>query len=190
MQLSNKIYTKKGDLGKTSLIDGKEISKTDVRVELLGKLDYLNCLLGHAKVVDDDKYCLELQGSFADVFQKLQKNIFEISGHVATLNSGISFSYKIFDVDHMENVIDIIYNKKSQKSFVYPGFNELNSRIHVARAYCREVERFIIKVDSRHFRIDDKIKIFFNRMSDYLFALARFAVINENIKESECKEHE
>lgn len=187
MQLGNKIYTRNGDGGKTSLLDGKEIPKTDVRIELLGKLDYLNCLLGHAKVIDDDLYYLELQGSFYDILEKLQENIFEISGYVASLNTGKFFDYKILNIDEMEETIDRIYSRKTQECFVYPGCGELNSRIHLSRAYCREVERFILKVDSIHFRIDKTIKIFTNRMSDFLYALAHFAAIIENKKENKWK---
>ena len=173
----NKVYTKTGDKGMTSLIGGKRVLKSNKRVSAYGQIDELNvavgsCLVEIKKVNNIDFLDLE------KVLIRIQNELFNLGNMLAmdteTEMKGmpqIDMSY----VNELENNINF-YNKPLSElnSFVLPGGNELSIRFHLVRVKCRKVERFIVKIIDEEL-VDIVILKYLNRLSDLFFVLSRFA---------------
>ncbi len=174
-----KIYTRTGDKGKTALLGGKRVLKSNTRIEAYGNIDELNAYLG---LIRDHE---ELKHHF-DFLVKIQNELFVIGSHLAT-EPGKSFNY-IPDVskeiiNQLEKGIDSMNEDLPEmKNFILPGGNKLVSFIHIARCVCRRAERSIISLSEKE-NIKSEIVIFINRLSDYLFVLARWASSELNVKE-------
>ncbi len=165
-----KIYTRTGDKGKTALLGGKRVKKSDIRIEAYGNIDELNSYLGLIR--DHD----ELKDHHSFLVQ-IQNELFVVGSHLAT-EEGKSFDY-IPDVngkfvDSLEKEIDLM-NKvlPEMKNFVLPGGDKLVSIIHIARCVCRRSERSIISLSEEQL-VAPEIVVFINRLSDYLFVLSRW----------------
>lgn len=174
-----KIYTRTGDKGKTALLGGKRVLKSDIRIEAYGNVDELNAYLG---LLGDHK---ELKAHI-DFLIKIQHELFVIGSHLAT-EPGKSFDYvpgiSKEIVKQIENEIDSMNDiLPEMKNFILPGGNKLVSFIHIARCVCRRAERSIISLSSKE-NINQEIVIFVNRLSDYLFVLSRWASSELNVKE-------
>ncbi|MFH8080877.1 MAG: cob(I)yrinic acid a,c-diamide adenosyltransferase [Candidatus Aenigmatarchaeota archaeon] len=150
-----------GDEGKTSLI-GKRVWKDDLVVEILGKLDELNCFLGFARSKISDEHVKEL-------IEEIQKKIFVIGGVIAGSNENISKD----DVSFLEKFMGEFEKKlKPIHSFVLPTGEE-SCIVHICRVKCREVERCLVKLHRKK-KLNKSILAFINRLSDLLFMIARF----------------
>lgn len=164
-----KIYTKTGDKGETSLYDGKRIKKDSLRVESYGTVDELNSHIGLAKNFVEDKEII-------DILFKIQRKLFFVAGELATLEKD-KFKNKIKedDVINLENIIDY-YLKKIDKvdAFIVPGTSKSSSMLHVARTICRRAERRILSL-SREEEVSPILIKYVNRLSDTLYALARYS---------------
>ena len=161
-----KVYTKKGDGGRTSLMRGPGVLKTDDRIELLGTIDELNSQIGLAKVVSDEK----LRSQFLQV----QKTLMTIMAGVADC---MKKDYKLQDrdIERLEEWIDEIEEGLPERTgFVMYGGCEWSARIDVARAVCRRAERRFRKAATKY-TADRKAMIYMNRLADYLFVAARYA---------------
>ncbi len=162
----NKVITKRGDKGKTSLGDGTEVSKNHPRIQALGNIDELNSLIGTAIVVCPDK---ELKKELIT----LQNDLFNLGGEVSIPN----FDKQLLNeerVYHLEERVEKMNETlPALKEFVLPGGNEFSSRIHVARAVCRRAESKIIPLLEEDGNAHKWIQ-YLNRLSDYLFVLARY----------------
>ena len=179
----SKIYTRTGDKGTTSLVGGKRVSKTDPRLEAYGTIDELNSFIGLMLSVMDEK--AESAGNIRWIQQKL----FNIGGCLATDTTSFQLpdSCKIMapDVERIENMIDVLTEGlPEQRSFILPGGTEAASYAHVARTVCRRAERIILAL-SGDTEVPPELLQYINRLSDYLFVLARrinfFAGVSENI---------
>jgi ATP:cob(I)alamin adenosyltransferase len=179
----SKIYTRTGDKGTTSLVGGKRVSKTDPRLEAYGTIDELNSFIGLMLSVMDEK--AESAGNIRWIQQKL----FNIGGCLATDTTSFQLpdSCKIMasDVERIENMIDVLTEGlPEQRSFILPGGTEAASYAHVARTVCRRAERLILAL-SGDTEVPPELLQYINRLSDYLFVLARrinfFAGVSENI---------
>ncbi|MFA6923756.1 MAG: cob(I)yrinic acid a,c-diamide adenosyltransferase [Bacteroidales bacterium] len=168
-----KIYTKTGDKGKTSLIGGLRVSKCHHRIDALGSVDELNSWLGLICSQKIDKI------SKNNLFV-IQKNLFAIQSALAV---GYDKSKKIKkpninflkenDLNFLEKEIDKIEKKlPALKEFVIPGGNQISSHCHIARTVCRRAERITINLSEKE-KVDEFILKYLNRLSDYLFVLAR-----------------
>jgi cob(I)alamin adenosyltransferase len=160
-----KVTTKTGDEGKTRLATNEIISKSSIEIHVLGDLDELSSVLGIVKVSCQTE---ELRSNI----ENIQNDIFNIGGEVALRNSGNKLLQKD-RVDILEKEIENISNKLPPlKEFLLPGENGLSSKIHHARSVCRRAERSLValteKNSYRHIWIQ-----YLNRLSDYLFVLAR-----------------
>ena len=160
-----KLYTGNGDGGFTTLASGMKISKADERFEVLGCIDELVSFLGSCRAI---VACPTLTKKLED----LQKTLF-------TVGSAITFPQKREylptekDIKYIEEQIDKTENSfDREKAFILPGKCELSSRLDLARSVCRRLEREIITLD-RKFGVDGSIKRYVNRLSDYLYILAR-----------------
>ena len=159
-----KIYTKGGDSGYTTLYGGESVSKTDERIELLGTIDEVSSHLGLAKAAAKD--------GLKEIISQLQRDLMTImTGIQAPKNT--DFFIKEEQILALESKIDKTEATiKREKCFVLYGDNELSARLDVARAVLRRAEREFCKV-SQKYETDKNALIYINRMSDYLYVLAR-----------------
>lgn len=177
---NNKIYTKTGDHGKTGLIGGTRVSKGDLRLESYGTIDELNACLGMIRA-----YPLsEIDNAFI-VF--LQRKMFSVGGYLATDQSKTALKSEtvitLKDIEAVEKKIDEYESQLSPLTqFILPGGDAQVCATHVARTVCRRAERNIIRLSESQ-NVDEKISRFVNRLSDFLFVLARHLS-----KISGCKE--
>jgi cob(I)alamin adenosyltransferase len=173
----NKVYTKTGDKGMTSLIGGKRVLKSNKRVSAYGQIDELNVAVGSClveiKKVNNMEF-LDLEKALI----KIQNELFNLGNMLAMDTESemkgmpqIDMSY----VNELENNINF-YNKPLSElnSFVLPGGNELSIRLHLVRVKCRKVERFIVKIIDEEL-IDIVVLKYLNRLSDLFFVLSRYA---------------
>ena len=161
-----KLYTKNGDRGTTSLMNGISVSKSDDRIELVGTIDELNSHIGLAKVLADDG----LKKSLSHI----QRNLMQIMAGVADPRN-MDYRFSSDETAALEEEIDRIVNSFPRiKDFVLYGGCEQSARLDVARAVTRRAERRFRKVE-QNYGADAKAVQYINRLSDYLYICARYA---------------
>ena len=160
-----KIYTGNGDGGFSTLSSSMKISKADERFEVLGCIDELVSFIGNCRAI---VVCPILTKKLED----LQTKLFSI-GSAITFPQKREYLPTERDLKYLEEQIDKTENSFERKNdFVLPGRYELSSRLDMARTVCRRLEREIIKLDKK-LGVDGSIKKYVNRLSDYLYVLAR-----------------
>jgi cob(I)alamin adenosyltransferase len=180
-----KIYTKTGDLGKTSLIGGTKVSKSNVRIETYGTLDELNSHLG---LVSDN--CGDARSK--NILNEIQDRLFTIGASLAC-DPDKEPKMKIpdlkeADVELLENEIDKMNEiLPEMKFFILPGGHVAISTTHIARCVCRRTERLCVNMKEQNLFIEPLIIKYLNRLSDYLFVLARYIGYLLKIPESTWK---
>ena len=181
----NKVYTRKGDSGKTDLIDQKKVLKSDIRIDCYGEVDELNSSIGFCIALISDSSELR-DKNFILKLKKIQNDLFNLGTVLAV--SDISLLDKFpkinkSNIDFIENEIDY-YNKELSdlKSFILPSGSLSGAYFHVCRTICRRVERKCVSL-SEIFEIDQNILKYLNRLSDLFFVLSRW--INKEKKSSE-----
>ncbi len=169
--MSVKIYTKTGDKGTTSLIGGTKVSKADLRIDAYGTVDELNSYIGLCKdVINED--------GTGKVLQEVQDRLFTIGSALACdPEKNIKMSipdlheedcrYLELEIDRMQAQLPVM------KSFILPGGHIAVSQLHIARCVCRRAERCCIRLAEAH-AVEPLIIKYLNRLSDYLFVLARY----------------
>jgi len=172
-----KVTTKTGDKGTTSLGDGTKVSKSDLRICCIGEVDELNSFIGHAKTVVSDK-------KLVNELIEIQNNLLNLGGELSIPNNNLEL-LKEESIIRMETIVEEMnLQLPSLKEFILPGGDEFSSRLHIARSVCRRVERSIVKLIEEENGSNIWIK-YLNRLSDYLFVLARFHVVKNNIIENQ-----
>ena len=172
MNKKSMIYTRTGDKGTTSLVGGARVSKTDARLEAYGTVDELNSFLGMLISLIDVKEEIEL-------LLFVQHRLFAVGAYLATDQTKVtSASDELLskaDVDRLEKAIDRLdADLPPLKAFVLPGGSYPASVCHVCRTVCRRSERCMLALEERQLcTINSLYKSFINRLSDYLFVLAR-----------------
>lgn len=162
------LYTKRGDYGNTNLIGQRTIPKDDIRVEAYGTLDELNSLIG-VIVSQMDEEDSRLKSELID----LQHLLFDCGTDLATLDGERPYKVKKEAVEWIEEQIDVYAEEPPIiEKFVIPGGHPVASLLHLARTVTRRAERLIVTLN-REEKINTVVAIFVNRLSDYLFALAR-----------------
>ena len=165
------IYTKTGDDGTTSLANGTRVPKNHIRVESYGTVDELNAHIALLEAVIDDA---ELKKEL----HVIQDNLFIIQTHLA-IDDSKHCSFKLPDLQEitcktLEKQIDAMNeNLPKLQSFVYLGGNQTVAQCHIARCVCRRAERVLVSL-SEKYTVDARISTYINRLSDYLFVLARY----------------
>ncbi|MFH1222259.1 MAG: cob(I)yrinic acid a,c-diamide adenosyltransferase [Candidatus Micrarchaeota archaeon] len=160
------IYTRIGDKGDTLDLNGKKVSKDDLRVEAYGSVDELNAALGIAIAFTEDG---EMQAILTDV----QKDLFAMGAELASEGS----SKKIIPAktEKLEKIIDALDPQLPfLKNFIIPGGCKTAAVLHLTRTICRRVERRVIAA-AKHNKINPEIIKYLNRLGDLLFILARYA---------------
>ncbi|MGB7373331.1 cob(I)yrinic acid a,c-diamide adenosyltransferase [Pontixanthobacter sp.] len=177
----NKIYTRTGDDGSTGLVDGSRTDKHAARIEAIGAVDEANSALGLAAI--------SLQGgAHAAAVERVQNDLFDLGADLATPLGEIGGS----DFEPSEMVLRIVAaqgewleqsidalneNLEPLTSFVLPGGTEAAARMHIARASVRRAERAMTALASAE-PVNPNALVYINRLSDYLFVLAR--ILNDN----------
>lgn len=173
-----KIYTKTGDKGETGII-GSRLSKGSTTINAIGTVDELNSLIGIVvtKIKSSEKF-LDSESNL-EILTEVQSAIFDIGAILAngkTTRDFADLTSKLEQkIDLMETTLPLLQN------FILPGGSEISSYLHLARSICRRAERCIVDVinesiDQEPTPISERLDVlaFINRLSDYLFVLARY----------------
>jgi len=166
-----KIYTKTGDDGTSGLIGGTRVEKFDSRLEAYGTVDELNSWVGVLTTVISHEKVLE-------TLKRIQNNLFVIGSHLATDASKSDLRQKLpcsgDDVEVLEKEIDRMQAElPALTHFILPGGTTAAAQAHVARTVCRRAERRITAI-AQQTEVNANVVRYINRLSDYLFVLARY----------------
>lgn len=167
-----KIYTKTGDLGKTSLIGGTKVAKNNIRIEAYGTIDELNSFIG---LTAD-----QLSHTHSkDILKEVQDRLFTIGSSLACDPDKEPLlkipDLKEADIELLEKEIDKMNEELApMKSFILPGGHPAISTAHVTRCVCRRAERLCVNMKEHDLFVEPLVIKYLNRLSDYLFVLARY----------------
>lgn len=164
------IYTRTGDNGTTSLVGGVRVPKTHVRLEAYGTVDELNSCLGLLQTYLSDE-------ADKKIITRVQNKLFSVGSYLATdqTQTDLRMESRIEeeDIELLESAIDVIDNELPRlTAFIIPGGSRGAAVGHICRTVCRRAERRILAL-SENCEMDTRVIAFMNRLSDYLFILAR-----------------
>ncbi|MFD1258831.1 cob(I)yrinic acid a,c-diamide adenosyltransferase [Mucilaginibacter terrae] len=175
-----KIYTKTGDKGFTSLIGGSRVAKYHIRIESYGTVDELNAYLG--LIADQD-----ILPHHQQILKQIQERLFTIGASLAADPDKpdiIKPDLTTADIDLLEQEMDMMDKQLPPlKHFILPGGNNAISYCHVARCVCRRTERITVQL-AEESSVDENVIVYLNRLSDYLFMLARQIGHEQGVKEN------
>ena len=178
-----KIYTKRGDTGNTSLIGGTKVPKHHIRIEAYGTVDELNSWMG---LIRDQK----IQKKHKQLLEEIQDRLFTIGASLASDPKKSKMKVPDLneeDVRKLEYEMDIMSDKLPEmRSFILPGGHTTVSYCHIARCVCRRAERLTTHLAQKSF-VDPLVIKYLNRLSDYLFILARQLTADLKAKETPWK---
>jgi cob(I)alamin adenosyltransferase len=165
----SKIYTRTGDAGETGLGDGSRVIKTHPRIEAIGSVDELNSIVGllvEELLLEND----ENLNKIAKFLRSLQHRIFDLGGELSIPGFDIITAAHVsaieIELDALNDHLDPLEN------FILPGGSKLIASCHMARAICRRAERHVVAL-SQEEPVNQAGMEFLNRLSDYLFVVAR-----------------
>ena len=167
----NRIYTRSGDAGETSLGDGQRVPKTHPRIAAYGGVDELNCVLGIALAE-----CLP--DELASCLRQIQNDLFDVGADLCVPEwdqprERAPLRVTPSQVEHLERWIDQFNERLSPlTSFILPGGSAAAAKLHHGRAVCRRAEIGVLHLAATD-RINPHAAIYLNRLSDLLFVLAR-----------------
>lgn len=174
-----KIYTKTGDKGYTSLIGGVRVPKYHLRIESYGTVDELNSYIGLIRIQN-------IAESYRKILKEIQDRLFTIGSVLASDPEKSKMKLPDLhlqdiellesEMDKMEGVLPLL------KHFVLPGGSATLSYCHIARCVCRRAERICVQLSEESY-VDEKIIIYLNRLSDYLFVLGRKLGYDDDIED-------
>ena len=167
--MASKIYTKTGDLGKTSLIGGTKVPKSHIRIETYGTVDELNSYIGLLR--DQD-----IHDNYKNQLIEIQDRLFTIGSSLAADPEKSTMKIPDLhreDVELLENWMDAMEEElPAMTNFILPGGHTAVSVSHIARCVCRRAERIIVDLKQHEF-VAELVMQYMNRLSDYLFVLGR-----------------
>ena len=170
-----KVYTKKGDKGKTQLLGGSMVDKDHAKLECYGTIDELNSFIGNV-------YDQEINSFHKEILLKIQNQLFNLGSNISfdgEKNKKELPNIKIENIQMLENRIDKMEeNLPKLKNFILPSGHPAASKCHIARTICRRAERNLVRL-SKTTKIDMLHLQYLNRLSDYLFVLSR-AILKDN----------
>ncbi|XP_077377657.1 corrinoid adenosyltransferase MMAB [Festucalex cinctus] len=179
-----KIYTKTGDKGYSSTFTGERRPKEDHIFEALGNTDELSSAIGLAR-----EFCLEKGHTFTYQLDKIQCVLQDVGSNIATPQSSARESHRTrtkftgTPITDLEGWIDTFTEELPPlTNFILPSGGKSSAALHIARTVCRRAERSVAPI-VRSGEADPDIARFLNRLSDYLFTVARYAALKENNKE-------
>ena len=175
-----KIYTKTGDKGYTSLIGGTRVPKHHLRIEAYGTVDELNSYIG---LVRDQ----EITGYDKEILKQIQDRLFTIGASLAAdpeRSKMVIPDLNAEDIELLEREMDKMNEQLPPlRHFILPGGDNTISFCHIARCVCRRAERLSVHL-AEESKVDEKVNIYLNRLSDYLFTLARKVARDRNVTEN------
>ena len=179
--MAMKIYTKTGDSGKTSLLGGTKVFKNNPRIEAYGTVDELNSYIGLLSDFSNDD-------NAKVILKEIQDRLFTIGAELACdpdKNSKMPLpDLHESDIEFLEKEIDKMQEELPvMKNFILPGGHPAVSFAHVARCVCRRAERCTVNLQENGGAVDQLIIKYLNRLSDYLFVLARYLGMKNNAPE-------
>ena len=174
----NRIYTRRGDQGSTSLVGGQHVPKDSLRIESYGTIDELNAAIGLATVTLD-----ELTGHRKDtgrmlaILRRVQHELFNLGSILATLPEDVHPRQPRVtqgEIDQLEREIDEMNEPLGPlRSFVLPGGSRINAELHLCRTICRRAERVLVAL-ARQETVPPEAITYLNRLSDALFVWSRW----------------
>ena len=175
-----KVYTRTGDKGETSLVGGVRIKKSNIRLEAYGTVDELSAHLGMLVAMMKD-------GEERDYIIRVQNNLFNVCTHLATDQSQTplypSAHLAEGEIASIEQKIDSLMKQLPERQgFVLPGGVPVACQAHICRTVCRRAERCIAAL-AEEAQIAPEMQQYVNRLSDYLFVLAKIINFNEGKSE-------
>ena len=167
-----KIYTKTGDTGETGLLNGRRVTKDSLRVEAYGEVDELNAAVGLARSAIPD---LQIAGLLIEI----QKDLLSMGAQLADpdfadKNRSEKFYIPETRIQSLEKTIDEWEKELPPlRKFILPGGSQAGASIHLARTICRRAERQVVQL-GRQEKFSPQLIVYLNRLSDFLFVLARY----------------
>ena len=176
-----KIYTKTGDKGYTSLIGGTRVPKHHLRIESYGTVDELNSYIG---LIRDQ----ELGDHHKDILKQIQDRLFTIGSSLAAdpeKSKMVIPDLKPEDIELLEKEMDSMNEVLPElRHFILPGGSNTISYCHIARCVCRRAERLSVHL-AEESKVEELVNIYLNRLSDYLFTLARMVGYDNKVVENQ-----
>ena len=175
----NRIYTKRGDAGETSLAGGQRVGKDSPRLDAYGTVDELNSFIGLASISCQEQGGHDARmGLLAAMIRRVQHELFNLGSILATRPEDVHPQQARItpaEVTQLEREIDAMNEDLPElRSFVLPGGTRLNAELHVARTVCRRAERLLVTL-SRKEEVPPEAIRYLNRLSDALFVWSRWA---------------
>lgn len=179
--MAMKIYTKTGDAGKTSLIGGTKVSKSDERINAYGTVDELNSFVGFAS-----DFCTDEDAK--KILKEIQDRLFTIGSELAC-DPAKEMKMRIPDLH--ESDIELLEKEMDRmdaelpplRNFILPGGHPASSSLHIARSVCRRAERCCVAIEEKEGNVPPLIIKYINRLSDYFFMLSRYMTMKNNAPE-------
>ena len=177
-----KLYTRTGDAGETALFDGTRVSKADGRVDAYGHVDELNAVLGVARASG-------LDSGLDAWLDQIQQDLFAVGAQLADPGARIAARVeraRLSDADttRLEHWIDQAESELSPlRRFIVPGGSPAGAALHLARTVCRRAERQIVGLGAD--AVNPVVLTYVNRLSDFLFVLARLANARAGVADRE-----
>ena len=169
----NRIYTRRGDSGDTSLVGGQRLPKDALRIECYGTVDELNAFVGMACFSAE-----ETVPALAVILRRVQHELFNLGSILATLPQDVhpkQARVTPIEVEQLEHEMDAANaTLPPLRSFVLPGGTRLNTELHVCRTVCRRAERIAVAL-ARQEELPPEAVQYLNRLSDALFVWSRWA---------------
>ena len=175
-----KIYTRTGDDGTTGLIGGRRVRKSDLRIECYGTVDELNAAVGVAVAAAPQSMAAQLRA--------VQNDLFVIGSHLAAPADSAPTSVVLPPLDEaaatrLESEIDAAEAELPPlRNFILPGGSEASARLHFARTVCRRAERLVVAMSEER-PVPAAIILYLNRLSDWLFVMARHANRQDRVED-------
>ena len=168
----NRVYTRRGDAGETSLAGGQRLPKDDPRIEAYGTIDELNSFVGLAR--ESARGLPEL----AQILLRVQHELFNLGAILATMPEDVhpkQARITTAESEQLEHEIDRMNaGLPPLRSFVLPGGSRLNAEMHICRTICRRAERLTVAL-AAHSHVDPEVLTYLNRLGDALFVWSRWA---------------
>ena len=182
-----KLYTKTGDSGQTGLLGGTRVPKNDIRIEAYGTVDELNSFIG--LLTAEEIPTLDL-----NFLRIIQRNLFSIGSYLATDQEKMELKpdsiLKAEIIEQIENEIDRLdENLPELTEFILPGGSKTGALSHICRTISRRAERRLFDMNFIY-EVDSQILVYFNRLSDYFFALSRYLTSISGAEEIYWKRHD
>jgi cob(I)alamin adenosyltransferase len=183
----NRIYTRGGDKGQTSLVNGRRVPKDDLRIETYGTVDELNSCVGLALVTATEGMAGSPRlAELAGILRRVQHELFNLGSILATdpghihpkqpRVAGQEIGQLELEIDRMNQELPAL------RSFVLPGGTRLNAELHLCRTVCRRAERICVAL-SRKEEVPAEVVQYLNRLSDALFVWSRWSSLAERAPE-------